>query len=291
MRGFLLLILALPACVAPAPAQNDARNEARPAVTAEKAASLPPDQLAELAFRDLGAWMTAVSRPAEREGAVFPMLERLVFAGAPHHASVGLCAAMRAEVDYMPSGADRVTTPAQIRAVRAAAVYKVTGDVEPYAEVTEQRAAEETRRCAAAGPVIPAVQGDLGRAYYFTFEGEELPELALLVLQQAIVEAREGRYRAVTCTAAARPSGECRDPTALLGGLSLGNLVSLQVTPAGLGGNRSVIRARFLIPGAARAQLYRSVAVEADISRPPGEAETIERLGRTEIAGSGASPD
>ena len=283
-----LLTLALAACSVPAPAQNDARNEAPPAVTAEKAASLPPDQRANLAFRQLGAGMTAVSRPPSREGAVFPMLERLVFAGAPHPGSVGLCVAMRAELGYMPSGADRTTTPASLRMIRAADVYKVTGAVEPYAEVSEQRAAEEARRCAAAGPVIPAIQGDVSRAYYFTFEGEDLPELSLLVLQQAIAEAQAGRYRTINCAASARSSPECRDPVALLGGLNPANLVSLQIAPAGLGGNRNLIRARFLIPGATRAQLYWTVAIEGDIARPPNEAETIERLGRTEIARSGA---
>ncbi len=286
-----LPILALAACSAPAPAQNDARNDAAPAVTAEAAASLPPEQLAGLVFHDLGARMTAVSRPPGRDGGVFPMLERLVFAGAPHPASVGLCVAIRAEVDYMPSGADRVTTPAHVRAIRAAEVYKVTGEVEPYAEVTEQRAAEETRRCAAAGPVIPALQGDISRAYYFTFEGEALPELSLLVLQQAIAGAQEGRYRTVGCAASARSSPECSNPVALLGGLNLANLVSLQIAQPGLNGNRHLIRARFLIPGAARAQLYWSVAVEADISRPPDEAETIDRLARTEIARGGAPVD
>ncbi len=282
MRVALLLALALAACSAPAPAQN-ATAPAR--VTAEAAASLPPDQLADLAFRQLGTVMTAVSRPASREGGVDPTLERLVFAGAPHMASVGLCEAMRAEFSYTPSGADRPATPANLGLVRAGQVYKVVGPVEPYVELTQDRLAEENQRCAGAGPVIPASQGDLSRAYYFTFEGEALPELSLMVLQQAIADAREGHYRTVGCAANARSAPECRDPSALLGGLDMANLVAVQIAPSGFGGNRHLIRARFLIP---RTAVYWSVAVEADISRPPDEAETIERLGRTEIARSEA---
>lgn len=291
----LLLTCALAACTASAQnnlqneAGNEAQNAAAIAVTGEKAASLPIDRLTDLVFRQLGTRMTTVSRPSNPNGLVSPPVMRLVFASAQHSTgTVGLCAAIRAQLDYGYGGADHATTPEQVSMIRAGEVYKVTGSVEPYVEQTQDRVAEEDQRCAAAGPVIPASEGDVSRAYYFTFEGEELPEMALLALQQAITDAQQGRYRTVGCAASARSSPECRNPVALLGGLNLGNLVSLQIALPGLSGNRNVIRARFLIPGAPRAQLYWSVAVEADIARPPNEAESIERLGRTEIGRSGA---
>ena len=283
-----LLTLALAACSPPAPAQDQGRNEVSPAFTREAAASLPLGQLADRAFRDLGARMTAVSRPSSPDS---PLLERLVFAGAPHPASVGLCGALRVELDYAPSGSDQPTSPARLNFVRAAEVYKVTGSVEPYVEVSEARAAEEARRCAAAGPVIPASEGDASRAYYFTFEGDDLPELSLLVLQEAISDARSGRYRAIGCAGSVRSSPECRNPAALLGGLDPANLVSLQIAPVGLNRNRALVRARFLIPGDPQVRRHWSVAIEADISRPPDEAESIERLGRTEIASSDPASD
>lgn len=294
----LLLTLVLTACGAAAPTQNNARNEAPRAITAEQAASLPPDRLADLVFRDLGVRMTAVSRRTQPPGIVSSSLLHLVFAGTPHGGTVGVCAAMRADVEFfLPapppgtvSGPATPTTTLQVGRIRAADVYKVVGEIEPYAEVSEQRAAEESQRCAAAGPVIPAVEGDISRSYYFTFEGDTSPDVALLVLQRAIADAREGRYRTIACAASGQASPECHNPVTLLGGLNMANLVSLRMVPPGLAGNRYVVRANFLIPGAPRAQLYRSVAVEADMSGPPNAAETIERLGRTEIGKSAPSP-
>jgi len=294
-----LLTLALAACSAPAATQNEAGDEAPAAVTAEKAASLPPDRLADLVFRELGVRMTAVSRRLNPPGVITTPLYQLTFAGAPHGTgSVGLCAAMRARVEFggpVPQpgsvgGPASPATPMQVIRIRAADVYKVTGPIEPYVQQSQDRGAEEDRRCTAAGPVIPSVEDDLSRPYYFTFEGEAIPELSLLVLQRAIAEAQAGRYRTVSCAASARSAPECRNPAALLGGLNMGNLVSLQIALPGLSGNRNVVRARFLIPGAPRAQLYWSVAMEVDIARPPDAEERIERLGRTEIARSGPSP-
>lgn len=289
----LLLTCALAACTASAQnnLQNEAGNGAAPAITREGVASLPIDRLASLAFRELGTRMTAVTWPSNLNSG----LVGLVFAGAPHSAEVGLCAAMRAEMEFVGaappsfSGYDP-TAPMQVRSVHATQVYKVVGPVEPYAEVSEQRAAEEDQRCAPAGPVIPASEDDISRAYYFPFEGEDSPNVTLMALQQALTDAREGRYRNVSCAASARSASECRNPAALLGGLDAGNLASLQITLPGLSGNRNVIRARFLIPGAPRARLYWSVVMEVDIARPPNAAERIERFGRTEIGRSGPSP-
>lgn len=289
----LLLTCALAACTASAQnnLQNEAGNGAAAAITRERMTSLPIDRVSDLALRELASRMTAVSRPSELNSAVV----RLLFAGPPHWSEVGLCGAMRVELEFAgptppPFSGFDPAAPTHASSVRAAEVYRIVGPVEPDAEVSEVRAEEENRRCAPAGPVIPAVVGDLSRAYYFTFEGEEFPAMSLLVLQQAIADAQAGRYRTVGCAASARSSPECRNPVALLGGLNTDNLVSLQIALPGLSGNRNVIRARFLIPGAPREQLYWSVAIEADIARRPNESEVIERLGRTEIARSGPSP-
>src|SRR5437868_12278514 len=171
----LLLALALAACSAPAANQTEARNDAA-AVTAEQAAALPPDRLAALIFRDLGIRMTAVSRRTNPPDVITTPLIQLTFAGAPHGTgTVGLCAAMRARVEFggpvpQPGAASVPATPAtpmQVVRIRAADVYRVTGPVEPYVEQTQDRSAEEDRRCAAAGSVIPAIEGDLSRPYYF----------------------------------------------------------------------------------------------------------------------------
>lgn len=289
----LLLLLPIVAMGGPAHAQT-----APPPLTLEQALSLPPDQLADIALRQMGARMTRVTRPTASGNTPRPnSLTSLVFATAPHAtATVGLCAANRAEVEFEtpvapPFSANGPTTPARARLLRAAEVYKVVGEIEPYVEVSEDRAAEESRRCAGAGSVIPARTDDFSQPYFFAFEGDVDPVMALLVLQQAIADAQAETYRTISCAPPPRgqpASPECRTPPTLLGGINLASLVDLRMAPAGLNGPRRLIRARFLIPGAARR--YWALTIEADITREPDGSEVVARLGRTEIARTGAPP-
>ena len=256
----LPLLLAALAVPAPTLAQNTP-----PPVTREQAMTLPPDQLADMVLRQLGARVTSVTRPGPGS------LQRLVLATAPRATDVvGLCAATRIEVDAEAG-------PGNVRAVE---VFRVVGELEPYAEVSEARAAEEDRRCAGAGPVIPADRNDRGRAFFFDYSGPVDRVTALLVLQRAIVEARDERYRNVGCGPAA---AVCADPPAILGALDLANLVTVTAAPSGAGGLHR-IGAHFLIEGDARARNYWTVTVEADLSDPDGLIDSIRSLGRTELA-------
>jgi hypothetical protein len=277
----LLLLPSLGALAAPATAQH-----APPPVTREQAMTLPPNELADIVLRQLGAQVTSVTRPNFNRSTGMDMvsaLQDLTFATAPHATDVvGLCAANRIEVEFEAPAqrpgvnTNRPETPVRARSVRATEVYKVVGEIEPYAEVSEDRAAEEDRRCAEAGPVIPADYNDHGRATFFQYSGGIDRVTALLVLQRAIGEAREGRYRDIGCV--------CDNPSQTLGGLDLANLTAVGAAPAGVGGNRSRYRiaAGFLIPGDS-GQSW-TVTIEADVSEASGLADSIHSLGRTEIS-------
>lgn len=281
----LPLLIATLVLASPAYAQN-----APPPVTRGQAMTLPPNELADIVLRQLGARVTSVTRPNFDRSTGMEMvsaLQHLEFATAPHATDVvGLCAANRIEVDFEPPAprpdidTNRAETPVRAQTVRAMEVYKVVGEIEPYAEASEDRAAEEDRRCAAAGPVIPADYNDHGRATFFPYDGTLDRVTALLVLQRAIGEAREGRYRDIGCGGGAAACGT------LLGGLDLANLGAVSATPAGVGGNRSRYRigASFLISGGAHSQESWTVAIEADLSTSGGLADSIQRLGRTEMS-------
>jgi hypothetical protein len=215
-------------------------------------------------------------------------LSSLVFAGAPYAtATVGLCAASRAEVEFQypvapPFTGNGPTTPARARLLRAAEVYKVVGEIEPYVEVSEARAAEEDRRCAEAGPVIPSDYGDRGRAGFFQFAGAISPTTALLVLQRAIGEARAGRYRSVACAPQRSDPRTCRNPVALLGNLDLGRLQGVSISPAGLQRGRYLVEASFLISETNSSLISWVVGVEVELTGAD-EPDGIGRLGRAEI--------
>lgn len=279
-----LLLAALAVPVSPLAAQAPAP----PPATQDQAMTLPPDALADLVFRQMGARMASVTRPGRNE--TYPSsgsLSSLVFATAPYATpTVGLCAANRAEVEFQvpvapPFSANGPETPARARLLRAAEVYKVVGEIEPHVEVSEERAAEEDRRCAGAGPVIPASLGDRSSAFFFDFEGAVDPVTALLTLQRAIAEAQAGRYSDIGCTGG---GAECRQPAALLGRMRLTNLLSVRISPAGVDAGRYLIGASFLIGADDHFETYWSVALEAEISDPDGGEQAIGRLGRAEIA-------
>lgn len=285
MRLFLLpALLAVPA---PLLAQT-----APPPITREQAMTKPPEQLADIALRQLGERVTSVTRPNFNPGAGVNMvsaLQHLEFATAPHATDVvGLCAANRIAVEFEPPATrpgvntNVAEAPVRVRTMRAAEVYKVVGEIEPYAEVSEARAAEEDRRCAAAGPVIPADYNDHAQAFFFNYQGGVDRVTALLVLQRAITEAREGRYRDIRCGTGLP---ECRDPRALLGGLDLANLTSLSSWPNIVRSGRAKISAAFLVSGNAHSREYRMLTVEADLTGPGEPDGPIRNLGRTEFDG------
>lgn len=284
-----LLIAPVAALAAPAAPQS-----APPLVTQEQVLTLPPEELADIVFRQIGARMRSVTRPTFGPANSGDTLSVLSFATAGHATDVvGLCAATVVEVDFEPSPAAAAAAPApaagppaRALGARASQVYKVIGEIEPYAEVSEDRQAEEERRCGEAGPVIPASFGDRGRPLFFGFEGALHPVMALLVLQRAIGEARARRYRDIGCASLARADrrpAECRDPRALLGGFDLANLLDVQISPAGVRGNRHLIRASFLISADANFELYWSLALEAEISDIDAGSEAIGHLGRADI--------
>ena len=281
MRLLLATLFAVSA--APASAQD-----VPPPVTREQAMTGPPEQLADIVLRQLGTRVTSVTRPNFNPSTGMAMagaLQHLEFATAPHATDVvGLCAANRIEVEFEPPAArpgvntNVAEAPVRAQRVQAAEVFKVVGEIEPYAEVSEARAAEEDRRCAAAGPVIPADYNDQGRAFFFAYQGGIDRVTALLVLQRAIGEARDGRYRDIGCA--------CPNPAELLGSLDLGQLTSLSAAPAG-GGNarRYRVEAGFFVSGGTHGRSTRTVAVEANLSVSDIMLDSIESLGRTEISG------
>jgi hypothetical protein len=282
----LLALLAVPATsalaqTAPPPA----------GITQEQASTLPPDQLADMLLRQIGTGVTSVTRPhygpgTERRVAGPPTELRL--ATAPHATMVvGLCAATLIEVSLeappfrLGDNPDRSRLRSQARQLRAAEVYKVVGELEPYAEVSEQRAAEEDRRCAEAGPVLPAYRNDYRRTPFFTYHGGNGPETALLVLQRAITGARTGSYRNIGCDAAAQ---FCRNPRRMLASLELADVLSLSASPIGLPGVRYRISASFLFPGASGERDYWTVVVEADLFNGDEMTDSVRNLGRTVLA-------
>jgi hypothetical protein len=284
MKRFLAIAL-LVAFLTPAAAQTEA---APPPVTRDEAMTLPPDELAQIALRQLGARVTNVTRPnfgASSDARIVSALSHLMFATAPHATDVvGICTANLIEVSFerppTRPGVDnnRAETPVQAREALAMQVYKAVGEIEPFAEVSEMRQAEEERRCAEAGPVIGADLDDRARADFFHFEGSVAPVTALLALQRAIGEARAGRYRDIRCTANAT---ECRNPAALLGSLDLANLGYVQVAPTGVGADRDRYRieASFLIRADAHDEQYWVFAMEAQIDELDRRSDPIRRLG------------
>ena len=114
MRAFPLAVIALLVL----PALPASAQEPTPPLTLEQALSMPTDRLAELAFRQMGARMTRVTRPTASGNVPRPVeLSSLVFASAPHAtATVGLCSANRAEVEFeapvaAPFSSNGPTTP------------------------------------------------------------------------------------------------------------------------------------------------------------------------------------
>jgi hypothetical protein len=266
-----------------------AQTRSPPPVTRDQAMTLPPDALAEIVLRQLGARVTSVTRPNfNRDTTGMEMvsaLQHLEFATAPHATNVvGLCAATLIQVDFERPPArpgiddNRADTPVRASSARAAEVYKVVDEIEPHAEVSEARQAEENRRCAGAGPVIPANYSDREQAGFFNYEGALAPATALLALRRAIGEARAGRYRDIGCPP---PAAECRDPAALLGGLDLASLGFVHVSQRGIGNDRDRYRisASFLISADAHEQDYWVFEMEADISERGGYPDPIRRLG------------
>ena len=273
-----------------------AQTRSPPPVTRDQAMTLPPDELAEIVLRQLGARVTSVTRPNfSRDTSDMEMvsaLQDLTFATAPHATNVvGICAANLIDVHFeLPParpGIDnnRADTPVRATGLRAAEVYKVVGEIEPYAEVSEARQAEENRRCAEAGPVIDPNYGDREQPGFFHYQGEITHVTALLTLQRAIGEARAGRYRDIRCPP---QSAECRDPAALLGGLDLARLGFVHVSPAGVGDDRDRYRiaASFRISADAHNQDYWTFEMEAEISERGGYPDPIRRLGRSQFSRS-----
>jgi hypothetical protein len=267
-----------------------AQTRSPPAVTRDQAMTLPPGELAEIVLRQLGARVTSVTRPNfSRDTSDMEMvgaLQDLTFATAPHATNVvGLCAANLIQVEFERPPAppftdnNRADTPVRASELRAAQVYKVVGEIEPYAEVSEARQAEENRRCVEAGPVIAPNYSDREQADFFHYDGAMAPATALLALQRAIGEARAGRYRDIGCPPR---TTECRDPAALLGGLDLAKLSSVRVSYGGIGDDHYRISANFRI--SAHNRDYWMFEMEADISERGGYPDPIRRLGRSRFS-------
>jgi hypothetical protein len=283
---FLIALLA--ASTSPLAAQT---RSPPPAVTRDQAMTLPPDELAEIVLRQLGARVTSVTRPnfgADADMRMVSALQDLTFATAPHATNVvGLCAANLIDVHFeLPParpGIDnnRAATPVRATGVRASEVYKVLGEIEPHTEVSEARQAEEDRRCAQAGPVIQPNYSDREAANFFHYQGSVAPATAVLALQRAIGEARVGRYREINCSSDA---AECRDPPTLLGGLDLAKLGFVHVSGTGVGeeSDRYRIVASFLINADAHNEEYWVFEMEVEISElmvAGASSDPIRRLG------------
>jgi hypothetical protein len=265
-----------------------AQREASPPVTRDQAMTLPPGELADIVLRQLGGRVTSVTRPnfgASSDARIISALDHLTFATAPHATDVvGICAANLIEVGFERPPAEpwsdnnRAATPVRAREALATQVYKVVGGIEPYAEVSEMRQAEEDRRCANAGSVVRADYTDRTRADFFHFEGSVAPVTALLALQRAIDEAHAGRFRAIRCPAA---TAGCHHPAALLGSLNLANLGYVHVAPTGVGdeGGHYRIEASFLIHADAHDEEFWILAIEAQLDELGGLADPIRRLG------------
>jgi hypothetical protein len=286
-QSFLIALLLVSA--APLAAQT---LSPPPPVTRDQAMTLPPDELAEIVLRQLGARMTSVTRPNfNRDTSDMEMvsaLQDLTFATAPHATNVvGLCAANVIDVHFerppARPGIDNnlAETPVRATGVRASEVYKVVGEIEPHTEVSEARQAEEDRRCAQAGPVIQPNYSDRKAANFFHYQGSVTPATVVLALQRAIGDARAGRYREINCSSDA---AECRDPPTLLGGLDLAKLGFVHVSGTGAQeeSDRYRIVASFLINADAHNEEYWVFEMEVEISElmvAGASSDPIRRLG------------
>lgn len=283
-----LLSAVLIALTSPAAAQTGPP----PPVTLDQAMTLPPNELADIVLRQLGARVTIVERPnfgPSSDMRMVSALQHLILATAPRATNrAGLCVANLIQVDFdrppARPGVDnnRADTPVRVREMRAMPVYKVVGTIGPAAEMNEARRAAEDRRCADTGPVVYPNYSDREGATFFHYDGGIAPVTALLALQRAIDEARAGRYRdiAVSCHSDAVA---CRDPAALLGSLDLANLGHVQVAATGVRDemDRYRIQASFLINVDSHNQEYWIFAMEAEISElmGSGDSDPIRRLG------------
>jgi hypothetical protein len=263
----LLALLAVPA--SPAFAQTTP-----PAVSRDEAMTMPLDTLVDIVLRQAGRRVTSVTRPNYSSSAgvetVSSLLD-LAFATEPYAARVvGLCAANLIEVEFEYPGYrnNRSDTPVQARHIQGELVYRVIDAIDPAARVdalSDDRKARENRRCREAGPVIPSDYSDLQRPYFFRYQGDLLPERALLVLQRALA----GDRGTMTCDRV-----ECGNQTGPLEGLDLDKLVYVHAGPTGVGPptgavgerDRYRIEARFRLHADVRSSFYMTFAVEADIS-------------------------
>jgi hypothetical protein len=276
MRLFLLAVLASVGASSLAAQERTAPHP----ISRDEAMTMPTEVLASVLLGQLGTRVTAVTRPNYRPGSsrvVVSGLQDLTFATEPHATDVvGLCAANLIEVDFEHLAYDnnRSDTPVRVRGVRAELVYKVFGELEPLAEVSETRQAEEDRRCRQAGPVIPPNYSDGREPNFFRYRGDLDLATALLALQRAL----GGQHEPVSCN---RGNINCLDPAATMGGLNLASLAYVHVAALDAGNepNRYRIEASFVLGADENQRFTMGFAVEAQISQCCRNTDRIQSIG------------
>lgn len=224
-----------------------------PAIDRTTAQNAPVEDLARTALLAAAPRFVEVERPTftglSGPGAA---LRGLRFATAAESAGYpGLCKATTAWIDV---GGD----PSPIETRR---VYKIVGDLKPLPDMwNDTYGAELSRRCAAAGRVIPTESADFGQSTFFkSSKGEEGDVwLASRALQIAIASAKAGSF--VACTPPTAMDADtlremaaddpeviedrenrdgCTQAGATLAGLPLSRLMQMEVAPCPNEGPRS----------------------------------------------------
>lgn len=231
-----------------------------PPVSRTTALSASVDDLARSALQAAAPRFVEVERPSFT-GLAGPgaPLQGLRFATAAEPASYpGLCKATTAWVSLVEGSPPLATKT----------VYKVVGDLNPPPNrSSEPYGAELSRKCAAAGRVLPTDTGDFGRATFFeiTAGGEHQVWRNARALEVAIAAAKAGG--AVACKPLPEAEMEaaeqmdpqepeaiearenrkaCAEPAALLANLSLGKLTELTASPCPDAPRSNCVSALFL---------------------------------------------
>lgn len=275
----LALAAAMPAAAQPGPQV--------PPLTRQQALDLPPAEVADIVFRQLGARMAGMERPIPSAWRAPDSLGTLRFATAPRPGNdFGLCAATVVAIGFEPAPAEPGGQPPRAfraSSVETATVYKVVDEIRPGVEPAEVYQAQMEQRCAHAGPVI-SPRGDLGEHVFFFFRGASHPWLALRALHRAIRDARETTYTNIGCDPEERPLLDCRDPAGALARLDLADLLDLTIAPAAQGEKHFRIEATFLISADGSSQLQWGVVLEARIGVSDDARTVTIELGRAVVS-------
>ncbi|MEA3018269.1 MAG: hypothetical protein QOI38_2991 [Sphingomonadales bacterium] len=275
MRGSgLLLALALAACAS--------GNREPPPLTLQQARTLPPEELADIALRQMARQVRHVTRPDYDLQPVQGLpLTSLVLATAPRSGpSVGLCEATIITISFH-DGPEPLRRdgdqPVRARAISTGLLYKVIGEVALPRWAEPAEIARQQSVCAALHPVIAAGTRNVGERSFFRFDGDLGPRYGIGIFQRMLAELREGRYADHRCVG----YHACTDSAALLRALSFDDLLQLSLVRDPLDPTRYSATGSFRVSGEGNLLVTDEVTVEAFLEHP--YPRTIQRLGATRV--------